>query len=100
MEFDKAMMQAIQSIIGGVVMERKRHVALGVIGVPMDNGKEIQVKLTLCAEPTMFTETVYSNDKDIINPSTEVGFGAAPMVTTTSVIEQLKAFEAMNGNDI
>ncbi len=90
-EFTEVLVSSVEDVITGA-LEGRRSVNMGAIEV---NGK--YVKLTFCAEPTIFGKTEYANyPSDGKKPKKVVcqdGDSRSEGHQTTSVIEQLRSFE-------
>ena len=79
MSFEEGILSSIRDVMYGAVELKVRAINCAKIEV---NG--VPVKITVCAEPTMFSKTVYATDVNQDNPELKY---------TTSVIEQLKLLE-------
>lgn len=87
MSFEETAIASIHDAID-TALDGKRGVNMGAITA---NGKSI--KITICAEPTLFSETMYANYPEEGKPRIVAGNLEVGEHTTTSVIEQLRSLE-------
>lgn len=89
--FEQNILRSIESAVSGVMQTNGRIVNLAELSV-MNNetGKKMIIKITIVAEPQLFSKTTYCTDEGV--SSTELG-SIPGVLRTSSVIEQLKQFE-------